>query len=105
MSAVVAVIGQVRAVRDLRKKSGAGQPPGDVYAREAAVLTELGGVLGDTLNVRLFNSAASVEASPGEFVSWAVNLEPAQGGFPATNIFQAVLAPVSDLPFPDVKAS
>lgn len=86
MSAVVLLSGQVRDVRDRRKKSEPGESPGEVWGRSVKILTEFGSVLGDTLDVTVFNADRVVVAA-GELVEWIVEVSANSYGLQA--VFKA----------------
>jgi len=81
MSAVVNVQGTVRTVEPKTKRNSS-----EVWGRVVAVLTESGGILGETLEVALFNSRhgePDVRAVVGDHVAWVVEVDASPYGLQA----------------------
>lgn len=91
MSAIVVVHGQVRDVRDLHRRNEPGTPPGECFARSVKVLTEAEGVLGDTVQVMVWNSDRLTVAT-GEVVDWVVEVSVGKYGLDATFKAQSLTA-------------
>lgn len=93
MSAVVAVVGQIRTVREMRKKAEPGQGPGEVWGAIVSVLTEIGGILGETLPITVFLSdLRGLDPQLGDSIEWAVEISVGRYGQDA--VFKTILAPV-----------
>jgi len=82
MSAISLVHGTIRQIRDRAKRDS-----GEIFGREASVLTELGSVLGETLPVLLFaprEGERYPELREGLVVSWIVEIDANRYGLNAT---------------------
>lgn len=82
MSATLLVHGTIRQIRDRNKRDS-----GELFGREASVLTEVGSVLGETLAVLVFTPREGErwpEMREGLSVTWVVDVDASRYGLGAT---------------------
>ena len=94
MAITVAVVGQVRQVREFTRRAdqeGGEGKRGDVLGRNVSVLTELAGELGDTATVTVWDRDRAVEANVGDLVQWVCEVG-SREGFGLSVTFRRLLA-------------
>lgn len=89
MSAVVVAKGQIRTIREMRKRAVPGAGPGAVWGLGVTILTEVEGFLGETLSVTVFiGDYDKARAEVGAEVCWIV--EVSVNNFGLNAVFRAV---------------